>query len=37
MAENSIDRMKVELEEKHVSNGWTFSCFAAHLIEQDLF
>jgi hypothetical protein len=29
--------IKVEVKEKHISFGWTFSCFAAHLIKQDLF
>jgi hypothetical protein len=26
---------KKESQEKHSCNGWTFSCFAAHLMEQD--
>jgi hypothetical protein len=26
-----------EVKKKHVSFGWNFSCFAAHLIERDLF
>jgi hypothetical protein len=29
--------IKVEVKKKHNSNGWNFSCFAAHLMEQDLF
>ena len=29
--------IKVEVKKKHLSNGWPFPCFAAHLIEQDLF
>src|SRR5258708_34554563 len=32
-----ISSIKVEVKKKHISDGWTFSCFAAHLIEQDLF
>jgi hypothetical protein len=24
-------------QEKHISSGWNFSCFSAHLIERDLF
>jgi hypothetical protein len=27
---------KGEVEKKHVSSGWRFSWFAAHLIERDL-
>jgi len=26
---------KKESQEKNVPNGWNFSCFAAHLNEQD--
>jgi hypothetical protein len=29
--------LKGEVKKKHNSDGWTFSCFAAHLFEQDLF
>jgi hypothetical protein len=29
--------IKVEVKKKHISFGWNFSCFAAHLIERDLF
>jgi putative transposase len=29
--------IKVEVKKKHSSIGRNFSCFAAHLIEQDLF
>src|SRR6266566_7813846 len=32
-----ISSIKVEVKKKHPSHGRTFSCFAAHLIEQDLF
>jgi hypothetical protein len=32
-----ICSIKVEVKKKHICNGWTFSCFAAHVIEQDLF
>jgi len=32
-----VSSIKVEVKKKHLSNGWTFSCFAAHFIEQDLF
>ena len=28
---------KVEVKKKHISFGWNFSCFAAHLIERDVF
>jgi len=34
---NLVSSIKVEVKKKHLSNGWPFSCFAAHLIEQDLF
>jgi len=34
----SLDRsIKVEVKKKHLSNGWPFPRFAAHVIEQDLF
>ena len=29
--------LKGEVKKKHTPNGWIFSCFAAHLFEQDLF
>jgi len=29
--------IKVEVKKKHISCGWNFSCFSAHLIERDLF
>jgi hypothetical protein len=29
--------IKGEVKKKHISFGWSFSCFAAHLIERDLF
>ena len=29
--------IKVEVKKKHLSRGRNFSCFAAHLIERDLF
>jgi len=29
--------LKGEVKKKHHCNGWIFSCFAAHLFEQDLF
>jgi len=32
-----VSSIKVEVKKKHVSFGWSFSCFAAHLIERDLF
>jgi hypothetical protein len=32
-----ISSIKVEVKKKHLCNGWRFSCFAAHFIEQDLF
>jgi hypothetical protein len=35
---NQLDRsIKVEVKKKHLSNGWPFPRFAAHVIEQDLF
>ena len=34
----SLERsIKVEVKKKHLSNGWPFPRFAAHVIEQDLF
>jgi hypothetical protein len=30
-------RLKGEVKKKHISVGWKFSCFAAHMMEQDLF
>jgi hypothetical protein len=32
-----ISSIKGEVKKKHFSAGWRFSCFAAHLMEQDLF
>jgi hypothetical protein len=32
-----ISSIKGEVKKKHISSGWNFSCFAAHLMEQDLF
>jgi len=32
-----ISSLKGEVKKKHNSNGWSFSCFAAHLFEQGLF
>ena len=29
--------IKGEVKKKHISFGWKFSCFAAHLIERDVF
>ena len=29
--------IKGEVKKKHFSAGWTFSCFTAHLMKQDLF
>jgi len=26
-----------EVKKKHHSSGWSFSCFSAHLFEQELF
>ncbi len=34
---NPISSIKVEVKKKHFSDGRSFSCFAAHVIEQDLF
>jgi hypothetical protein len=32
-----VSSLKGEVKKKHNCNGWIFSCFAAHLFEQDLF
>jgi hypothetical protein len=32
-----ISSIKGEVKKKHLSAGWRFSCFAAHMMEQDLF
>jgi hypothetical protein len=32
-----VGSLKGEVKKKHNRNGWIFSCFAAHLFEQDLF
>jgi len=32
-----ISSIKGEVKKKHVSSGWNFSYFPAHLIERDLF
>src|SRR5262249_47183781 len=32
-----ISYIKGEGKKKHQCNGWSFSCFAAHLFEQDPF
>jgi hypothetical protein len=32
-----ISSLKGEVKKKHNTVGWIFSCFAAHLCEQDLF
>ena len=32
-----ISSIKGEVKKKHISNGWTFSWFAAHLIEREVF
>ena len=32
-----IRSLKGEVKKKHDPVGWIFSCFAAHLCEQDLF
>jgi hypothetical protein len=29
--------IKGEVKEKHLSEGWKFSCFSAHMNEQDVF
>src|SRR6266478_4184921 len=29
--------IKVEVKKKHFCAGWSFSCFSAHWMEQDLF
>jgi len=36
-AQVPISSLKGEVKKKHHSNGWSFSCFAAHFFEQDLF
>jgi hypothetical protein len=32
-----VSSIKGEVKKKHFSAGWTFSCFSAHWMEQDLF
>ena len=32
-----VSSLKGEVKKKHKCNGWSFSCFTAHLFEQDLF
>jgi hypothetical protein len=32
-----MSSLKGEVKKKHTANGWIFSCFSAHLFEQDLF
>jgi hypothetical protein len=32
-----VSSIKVEVKKKHFCHGWSFSCFAARLIERDLF
>ena len=32
-----VSSIKGEVKKKHISLGWNFSCFSAHLIERDLF
>jgi hypothetical protein len=32
-----VSSIKVEVKKKHLSSGRNFSCFAAHVMEQDLF
>jgi len=32
-----VSSIKGEVKKKHHSNGWSFSCFAAHRMKQDLF
>jgi hypothetical protein len=32
-----ICSIKAEVKKKHISFGWKFSCFSAHLSERDLF
>jgi hypothetical protein len=32
-----ISSIKAEVKKKHFRAGWSFSCFAAHLMERDLF
>jgi hypothetical protein len=29
--------LKGEVKKKHNANGWSFSCFAAHLLKQERF
>jgi len=36
-ATKPVCSLKGEVKKKHNSKGWIFSCFAAHLFEQDLF
>ena len=37
LAQVLISSIKGEVKKKNRSNGWSFSCFAAHLNEQDVF
>jgi len=32
-----VSSIKVEVKKKHFCAGWSFSCFSAHWMEQDLF
>jgi hypothetical protein len=32
-----VSSIRGEVKKKHFSAGWKFSCFAAHIIEQDLY
>jgi len=32
-----VSSIKGEVKKKHISFGWNFSCFSAHLMERDLF
>src|SRR5580704_12047947 len=32
-----MSSIKGEVKKKHISFGWSFFCFSAHLIERDLF
>jgi hypothetical protein len=32
-----VSSIKVEVKKKHVPFGWNFSCFAAQVMEQNLF
>src|SRR5713226_3197861 len=34
---SGLGSIKGEVKKKHISFGWNFSCFSAHLIERDLF